>query len=138
MQPKPSRSLITNTPHKVTILVVENDATTRLLMEVMLKRDGFHVILATDSTEASNAMKNQRIHGMILGTLMTGMGAMDFCKALRADSETVGLPILMLLSSNDPTSVVRSKQAGANDQLVKPVIAAELIRKIRQILRRDG
>ncbi len=137
MQPKLSRSLIANNISKVTILVVENDATPRLLMEVMLKRDNFNVMIAADSTEALDILRQQRVNGIIVGTLMSGISGMEFCRVLRARPDTVNLPILMLLSTSDAASIERSKAAGADDYLIKPVISRELTTKIRAMLHRD-
>ena len=137
MQPKLSRSLIASNTSKVSLLVVENDATPRLLMEVMLKRDNFNVMMATDSTEALDILRQQRVNGIIIGTLMSGLSGTAFCRVLRARPDTVNLPILMLLSTSDAASIERSKAAGADDHLTKPVISRELTVKIRAMLRRD-
>ncbi|GEM_PF-1828879 len=137
MQVKPSRSLIPNNPNKLLLLVVEDDLTSRLLMELMLKRDNFSVILATDSAEGFNILGKNRVNGIILGTLMSGISGVEFCRQLRARPDTATLPILMVLSTSDAASIERSRIAGANDHLIKPVIANELTAKIRTILRRD-
>jgi len=137
MHLRPSRSLIAGNTSKVTLLVVENDATSRLLMELMLIRDNFTVLLAANSAEALDTLTRHHVNGIVLGTLMSGINNSEFCRVLRARTDTCSLPILIILSTSDAAGIERSKQAGADDHLTKPVIAQALVDKVRDLLRRD-
>lgn len=136
MQPKPSRSLVQNNTHKPLVLVVENDSTSRSLMQVMLTQNNLGAVLAADHVEAFAQLQNQRVRAAVIGTLMSGMSGTEVCKAIRAMPTYTNVPIVMILSTQDPAVHDRARQAGADGILIKPVIALELVELLRDLLRR--
>lgn len=136
MQTIPSRHLL-NKAAKPTVLVADDDPTSRLLMELMLAADGYQAVLAGDGREALSLLERHRVVGVVIGTLMMGVSGVELCRTLRARPDTQRLPILMLLSTNDANSIERCMAAGADDYLVKPVIAHQLTSQVRAMLRRS-
>ena len=117
------------------ILVVDDERAVRESLRRALELEGYQVELAEDGEAAL-----QRVAGpaapdaVILDVLMPGIDGLEVCRRLRADDNPV--PVLMLTARAEVDSRVAGLDAGADDYLSKPFALAELLARLRALLRR--
>src|SRR5882672_3195803 len=99
----------------------------------MLRREGFEVVEERDGTAALTAARERRYDIVILDVMLPGMSGTDICRELRAESD---VPILMLTARDAEVDRVLGLELGADDYVTKPFSAAELLSRVRAILRR--
>ncbi|MBX9636612.1 MAG: response regulator, partial [Nitrosomonas sp.] len=102
------------------ILLADDDATVRLLMQAALEKAGFDVTVACDGVEAVRFFDARPADMVMLDVEMPGMDGYAVCSYLR---ERVGdeLPIMMVTGMDDMQSINRSFEAGATDFIAKPI-----------------
>lgn len=116
------------------ILVVDDDRSTRLLMQALLEAEHYNVFLAGNGEEALNVMDAQQIDLVILDVMMPKMDGYAFARTLReAQNE---LPILMVSAKQLPADRKQGFLAGTDDYMVKPVDEEELLLRMKALLRR--
>ena len=115
------------------ILVVDDDARLRRLLQRYLTEHGHRVSTAADVPEAKAALKNFAFDLMILDIMMPGQDGVSFTAELR---ENMDLPVLLLTARGEIEDRVNGLAVGADDYLVKPFDPRELLLRIATILRR--
>jgi two-component system, OmpR family, phosphate regulon response regulator OmpR len=115
------------------ILVVDDDARLRRLLQRYLTEHGHRVSTAADVPEAKAALKNFAFDLMILDIMMPGQDGVSFTSELR---EMMDLPVLLLTARGEIEDRVNGLAVGADDYLVKPFDPRELLLRIATILRR--
>src|SRR5437773_1610729 len=117
------------------ILVVDDEPAVRDSLRRALELEGYEVDLAVDG-EAALAHRAQPMHpdAVILDILMPGVGGLEVCRRIRASGDEV--PVLMLTARAEVDSRVAGLDAGADDYLPKPFALAELLARLRALLRR--
>jgi two-component system, OmpR family, response regulator MprA len=121
----------------VEILVVDDERAVRDSLRRALELEGYAVELAADGEEALARMRREPLpDAVILDILMPGVDGLEVCRRLRAEGVTV--PVLMLTARSEVDSRVAGLDAGADDYLPKPFALAELLARIRALLRRAG
>jgi DNA-binding response OmpR family regulator len=118
------------------ILVVEDDASIRSGLRVTMELEGFSVDEACDGTEAMRKLATFLPDIILLDLMLPGKSGFDICRELRATKPD--LPILMLTARSDEASKVAGLTLGADDYVTKPFSLAELIARIRNLLRRKA
>ena len=117
-----------------TVLVIDDDNNLRETVGVMLESEGFHAVLAHDGSagfEQALALKP----GLILvDLLMPGLSGFEVCKKLRATG--MKTPLIVLSAMAAEMDKVQLLEIGADDYVVKPFGARELLARIRAVLRR--
>jgi sigma-B regulation protein RsbU (phosphoserine phosphatase) len=103
------------------LLLVEDDTTTRLLLENLLQRQGYQVDSFVSGEEAVNACKKAPYDLAVLDWMLPGMDGIELCKWLRSQPWGDGIYLMMLTSREEPADLQRALEAGANDFLSKPV-----------------
>lgn len=116
------------------ILVVDDNANTRRLFEIVLQQNGFTPLLAADCHQALEIMKSTQISLIVLDIMMPEINGYEFTRTLRADGITI--PILMITAKDSPEDVRTGFLAGTDDYMVKPVNEDEMILRILALLRR--
>lgn len=119
---------------KPTIMVVDDDNSALMLMNLMLSRAGFDVVLCVDADDALERLKGIEPDAYILDVNMPGTNGVLLCRMLRARTGSATKPILLLSARKEPGIVESGLAAGANDYIVKPVMNLDLIQKIRDLL----
>lgn len=117
------------------ILVVEDDRSTRLLMEAVLRHGGYNPILACNGIEALEIMDHKHIDLVLLDIMMPEMDGYEFTKTLREGGSE--LPILMVTAKEAPADKKQGFLAGTDDYMVKPVDEEEMLLRIAALLRRS-
>ncbi len=121
-------------PH---VLLIEDDASVRDGMELVLRRHGYGVETAATGEEALALLAGERgapVELAVLDLMLPGMDGFEVCRRIRARTAT--LPIIMLTARGDDRDIVTGLEAGADDYVVKPVTAPVLEARIRAALRR--
>lgn len=126
--------IIDGMPH---VLLIEDDASVRDGMELVLRRHGYDVDTAATGEEALALLgtpAGAEIELAVLDLMLPGMDGFEVCRRVRA--RTAALPIIMLTARGDDHDIVTGLEAGADDYVVKPVTAPVLEARIRAALRR--
>lgn len=116
------------------ILVVDDDARLRALLQRFLTEQGHRVAVAADAAEARAAIDAMAFDLLVLDVMMPGETGLQLAEHLRAEGHET--PILMLTARGDPDDRVAGFEHGADDYLAKPFDPRELALRIRTILRR--
>ena len=116
------------------LLVVEDDPQVRAMLTRALRYEGFEVAAACDGAEALAALRTSPPDLLLLDLLLPDADGVDLCGRLRDAGDPV--PILMLTARDTVTDRVAGFEAGADDYLVKPFSTAELVARVRALLRR--
>jgi two-component system, OmpR family, response regulator MprA len=119
------------------ILVVDDEPAVRESLRRALALDGYEVELATDGEEALTRLNAAtQPDAVILDILMPGIDGLEVCRRLRSTGSE--LPVLMLTARAEVDSRVAGLDAGADDYLPKPFALAELLARLRALLRRTS
>ena len=116
------------------LLVVEDDPQVRAMLTRALRYEGFEVAAAADGAEAMAALRSSRPDLLLLDLLLPDADGVELCGRLRDEGDIV--PILMLTARDTVSDRVAGFEAGADDYLVKPFSTAELVARVRALLRR--
>ncbi len=115
------------------ILVVDDDPMVATTIQRVLLPEGYDVDVALGGAAALDHARDQRPDLVVLDLMMPGVDGLEVCRQLRADGN---LPILMLTARSGTADRVRGLDTGADDYLVKPFAYAELLARVRALLRR--
>ncbi len=118
-------------PH---ILVAEDQADIRDLIVLNLQTSGYQVRAVADGVAAVAAQSEQAADLLLLDLMMPGLDGLEVCKALRAKGHAT--PILMLTAKSTELDRVLGLELGADDYLTKPFSMAELLARVKALLRR--
>jgi DNA-binding response OmpR family regulator len=117
-----------------TILVAEDQADIRELLVLNLRGAGYEVRAVADGLAALQCQIEQPSELLILDLMMPGKDGLEVCKALRARGSAT--PILMLTAKSTELDRVLGLELGADDYLTKPFSLAELLARVKALLRR--
>jgi DNA-binding response OmpR family regulator len=115
------------------ILVVEDEPAVRDLVVFHLRRSGFSVAASEDAESAWGRLEECDL--LVLDRVLPGASGIDLLRRLRR-ADRAGLPVLLLTARGSELDRVEGLEAGADDYLVKPFSAAELVARVRALLRR--
>ena len=113
------------------ILVVEDDPTTRTLMNHLISARGHHVIPCGSAEEASLLLDQHHFDAAILDWMLPGMSGPAFCRLVRQRPGGHDLYILLVTARNSPSDLEEALDSGANDYLVKPWESKVLLVRLR-------
>ena len=116
------------------IMVVDDDAYIRELVSTLLKNEGFDICEAVDGRDALQKLGEEKIDLCVLDIMMPNMDGFDFCRNARRYYED--MPILMLTAKGEVSQKVKGFELGTDDYLTKPFEAAELIVRVKALLKR--
>lgn len=115
------------------LLVVDDDLHIRELVSLILTREGFEVQEASDGVEALALMESVQFDLAVLDVMMPNMDGWELCEQLR---EHYDIPLLMLTAKGETSQKVKGFQLGTDDYLVKPFEPAELVVRVKALLKR--
>ena len=120
------------------VFVVDDDAAVRESLGRALRLEGYNVELAADGSEALERLENDGadVDLVVLDVLMPTVDGLEVCRRLRRSGSR--LPVLMLTARDEVADRVAGLDAGADDYVVKPFALAELLARVRALLRRSA
>jgi DNA-binding response OmpR family regulator len=119
---------------KARILVVDDERALRHLLEVYLAKEGFEVLEAADGEQALTLLGDCRVDLAVVDVMLPGMDGFEVVRRIRARSS---IPIILLTARGEETNRVAGLEIGADDYVVKPFSAPEVVARVRAHLRRE-
>lgn len=121
------------------ILVVDDDAGIREVLDFALRKAGFEVVMAANGIEAMRCFEQHAPALVVLDILMPELDGTEVCRRIRAGTRGNRTPILFLSSRDDEVDRIVGLELGGDDYVAKPFSPRELVARVRAILRRaDG
>jgi twitching motility two-component system response regulator PilH len=115
------------------VLIVDDSPTERFFLTDVLRKQGYEVITA-ESGEQGVAVAKQEMPDLILmDVVMPGLNGFQATRQLSRNPETQSIPVIMCTTKGQETDRVWGMRQGAIDYLVKPVVAEELIAKVKAL-----
>jgi two-component system phosphate regulon response regulator PhoB len=118
------------------ILIVEDEEPLTLLLRYNLEAAGYVVESAARGDEAELKLRENAPDLVVLDWMLPGISGIELCRRLRAQPATAQLPIVMLTARGEESERVRGLSTGADDYVVKPFSARELVARMHAVMRR--
>ncbi len=120
------------------ILVVEDEEDIQELVEFNLAREGYKVTVVGSGEEGLRIARTQSPDLIVLDLMLPGLDGYAVCKALKSDSRTAPIPIVMLTAKGEESDVVTGLELGADDYVTKPFSPRLLLARAKAALRRHA
>jgi len=118
-----------------TVLVVDDDATTRDVIVRYLEREGFRALEAADGGRARAVIESTDPNLVILDLMLPGIDGLSVMRWIRSTGWT---PVIMLTALGEETDRIVGLELGADDYVIKPFSPRELVARVKTVLRRSG
>jgi DNA-binding response OmpR family regulator len=118
------------------ILVVDDEASVVEVVSLYLKREGFRVRTALDGRQALDAIDEQRPALVVLDLMLPQVDGLAILRRLRQEMEP-GVPVIMLTARSQEIDRIYGLELGADDYVTKPFSPAELVARVKAVLRRS-
>lgn len=119
---------------KKRILLIEDEASISEPLAFLLEREGYHVQVVADGTEAVRAFPGSDADLVLLDLMLPGLPGTEVCRSIRARSR---VPVIMLTAKDSEIDIVVGLELGADDYITKPYSTRELLARVRAALRRS-
>lgn len=120
------------------ILIVDDDVDSLKLIGMMLQRQGYEIVAASNGQQAIGRAHAEQPDLIILDVMMPDMDGYEVCRRLRHDPAAQGIPIIMFTAKTMVDDKVAGFEAGADDYLTKPTHPAELASRVKAVLARSA
>ena len=118
------------------VLSIEDDAAMGQFLKAVFTAQGFTMDLATDGNAGLEMARRRRPDLVILDLLMPYKNGFEVLKELKDAPDTRAVPVIILSSNSREEDIVKALNAGADDFVVKPFRARELVTRVRKVLER--
>lgn len=114
------------------VLIIEDDPAQRRLLEKMLEASGYRVVTAPDGESGLASARGAHPDLIVLDVMMPRLNGYQTCRALKADTATAGIPIIMLTTKDQPADAYWANEVGAELFMHKPVDLPLLLQRIAE------
>ena len=121
-------------PHAARVLIVDDSADNREVMEVMLNWEGFVTLTASTGEEGLASATEQLPDLMLLDFILPGMSGCEVTTRMKGNLSTRDIPIMIISGLSDSATRRSALHAGATDFMTKPIGRSELCQRVRHIL----
>ena len=118
------------------ILIVEDEAAISTLLAYNLEKEGFTVSVAEDGERAMEALDEEAPDLVLLDWMLPHLSGIEICRRIRQSPSIRDLPVILLTARGEETDRIRGLETGADDYVTKPFSPAELVARVRALLRR--
>jgi two-component system phosphate regulon response regulator PhoB len=129
--------LTTQPPTKRTILIIEDETDILEILKYNLSKNGFAHLSAESGEQGLELATAKQPDLVLLDLMLPRMDGLEVCRRLRAQERTRNIPIVMLTAKGTEADVVLGLTLGADDYVPKPFSPAELLARIKAVLRRN-
>jgi len=120
-----------------TIVVADDDADVRDLVQFKLEQSGMDVVSVGDGAAALEACESHAPDLVLLDVMMPGLSGLDVCRSLRRSADLARVPVIMLTARAQESDIAQGFEAGADDYVVKPFSPRELSSRVQAVLARS-
>lgn len=120
------------------IVVIEDEADIREVIEHNLSREGYKVAASPDGEEGLRLVKKNAPDLVLLDLMLPGLDGIEVCRRLKADPMMQGIPVIMVTAKGEESDVVLGLGMGADDYVTKPFSPKALVARIKAVLRRGS
>jgi two-component system, chemotaxis family, chemotaxis protein CheY len=118
-----------------TIMTVDDSASIRQMVSLVLRGGGYEVVEAVDGLDAISKLKGQELHLFLSDINMPGMDGLEFTRQVRAMPQYKFVPIVLLTTESHPEKKQEGKAAGATAWIVKPFNPDQLLAVVKKVVR---
>ncbi len=116
-----------------TVLVIDDSPTERYFLTDILRKSGFDVLSANSGEEGIERAKADKPDLILMDVVMPGLNGFQATRMLSRDAATKDIPVIMCTTKDQETDRIWGLRQGAVEYLVKPIVAEELIAKIKAL-----
>jgi two-component system phosphate regulon response regulator PhoB len=120
------------------ILIIDDESDVADLVAMNLKAEGYKTITADNGEAGLAKAKDEEPQLIVLDLMLPKMSGLEVCKALKRESATSRIPIIMLTAKSDEVDRIVGLELGADDYVTKPFSPRELLLRIQSVLRRSS
>jgi DNA-binding response OmpR family regulator len=118
------------------VLVIDDEKDLIELVRYNFEKDGFRVLDAADGESGLSRAVREKPDVIILDLMLPGIDGFEVCRAMRSQSETSRIPIIVLTAKTSETDRIVGLELGADDYMTKPFSPRELIARVKALIRR--
>jgi type IV pilus assembly protein PilB len=119
------------------VLIADDDRITRMLVKLLLERDGYEVLEGENGAQAVEIARRERPDLLIIDLMMPEMDGYEAIEKLRRDVSLATLPVMVLTSEDGPGIELRVLKMGADDYMIKPFEPEILLSRVQAAFRRQ-
>ena len=116
------------------ILLVDDSSTVLLMEKMILSKSPYDLVTASDGQEGLDKAVAERPDLILLDVVMPRMDGFEVCRRIRQRDEMRGVPVIMVTTRGELTSVETGYQSGCTDYITKPINGLELLSKVKNYL----
>jgi len=121
---------------KEKILIIEDEKDIVKMLDYNLKKEGFRAFSANNGEDGLDMVRKERPDLILLDLMLPEMDGLEVCKAVKNDTKTAHIPIIILTAKAQESDKIVGLELGADDYVTKPFSPRELIARIKAVLRR--
>ena len=116
------------------VLVCDDEPYILESVAYIVEKEGFEVITAEDGEEGLNVARNEKPNLIFLDVMMPKMTGYEVCEALKKDTETSDIHVIMLTARGQDSDEERAEEVGADEYMTKPFSPRKLKKRLRELL----